>query len=124
MYKKLLLSFVVVSSISGCATKTIGPTPAGENTYVISRQEGAFPSGNEPLLAEALGEATRFCISLDKTLKLVNTHENPGPYILGNYPKATVTFECLDKEASQLIKLVYIKRGLKVATYSRWKLPK
>ena len=66
----------------------------------LSRQEGAFPSGDEPLLAEALGEATRFCSSLDKTLKLVNAHENSGPYILGNYPKATVTFECIDKEDS------------------------
>jgi hypothetical protein len=100
MFKKVLFSFVATLSISGCATKTIGPTPAGENTYVISRQEGAFPSGNEPLLAEALGEGSRFCISLGKVLKLINTHENPGPYIWGNYPKATVTFECINKAKS------------------------
>ena len=97
MFEKVFFSFVAILSISGCATKTIGPTPAGENTYVISRQEGAFPSGDEPLLAEALGEGSRFCSSLGKVLKLVNTHENPGPYILGNYPKATVTFECVNK---------------------------
>lgn len=96
MFKHVLFACVTILSISGCATKTIGPTPAGENTYVISRQEGAFPSGDEPLLAEALGEGSRFCVSLGKTLKLVNTHENPGPYILGNYPKATVTFECIN----------------------------
>ncbi len=97
MFKKLLFFVVAILSISGCATKTIGPTPAGENTYVISRQEGAFPSGDEPLLAEALGEANRFCGSLGKAFKLINTHENSGPYILGNYPKATVTFECINK---------------------------
>ncbi|MGF1689705.1 hypothetical protein [Photobacterium kagoshimensis] len=97
MVKKFIFSISFVLLASGCASKTIGPTPAGENTFVISRQEGAFPSGNEPLLAEALGEANRFCGSLGKTIKLINTHENPGPYILGNYPKATVTFECVDK---------------------------
>lgn len=102
MLKKLIFSVVSVLSISGCATKTIGPTPAGENTFVISRQEGAFPSGDEPLLAEALGEANRFCSSLGKAFKLVNTHENSGPYILGNYPKATVTFECINKTLSKV----------------------
>ncbi|MGK0324153.1 MAG: hypothetical protein ACJAR4_002201 [Psychroserpens sp.] len=102
MFEKLFFSFITVLSISGCATKTIGPTPAGENTFVISRQEGAFPSGNEPLLAEALGEANRFCGSLGRAFKLINTHENPGPYILGNYPKATVTFECINQTKSKV----------------------
>jgi len=102
MFKKLSFALITILSISGCATKTIGPTPAGENTYVIARQEGAFPSGDEPLLAEALGEASRFCGSLNKVFKLLNTHENPGPYILGNYPKATVTFECQKKPESKV----------------------
>jgi len=101
MFKKSLFFSITVLSISGCATRTIGPTPAGENTFVLSRQEGAFPSGNEPLLAEALGEANRFCHSLGRDLKLVNTHENQGPYILGNYPKATVTFECVNTTKSK-----------------------
>ncbi|MBF4255393.1 hypothetical protein EAY24_28195 [Vibrio anguillarum] len=72
MLKKLIFPVISILSISGCATKTIGPTPAGENTFVISRQEGAFPSGDKPLLAEALGEANRFCGSLNKAFKLVN----------------------------------------------------
>jgi len=102
MFKHLLFSLVAILSISGCATRTIGPTPAGENIYVIARQEGALPSGDEPLLAEALDEANRFCSSLGKAFKLINTHENSGPYILGNYPKATVTFECINKTQSKV----------------------
>jgi hypothetical protein len=82
----------------GCATTTIGPIPAGKNTYIISRQEGAFPSGNKPLLAEAMNEANNFCASLNKDLKLISTYESQGPYIIGNYPKATVTFSCVEKE--------------------------
>lgn len=61
---------------------------------LVSRQAGAFPSGREPLSAEALAEASAKCASLGKTMKLVSTAENPGPYILGNYPKATVIFSC------------------------------
>ncbi len=79
---------------TGCATTTTGPTPAGDGKYVMSRQEGAFPSGSEPLLQEVLEQADRFCESLGKELELVDSTENPGPYIMGNYPKATITFKC------------------------------
>jgi len=86
---------VIIAVTSGCATTSTGPTSAGNNTYVISRQEGAFPSGTEPLLAEAIAEANAFCINQGRTMNLINTHENQGPYILFNYPKATVTFSCV-----------------------------
>jgi hypothetical protein len=38
-----------------------------------------------------------FCYMLrvEKTLRVFSTTENPGTYILGNYPKATVVFSCL-----------------------------
>jgi predicted small secreted protein len=98
MKKILYFPVIVIATIlAGCATTTTGPVAAGKNTYVISRQEGAFPSGDEQLLAEAIGEANNFCSSLNKVVKLINTHENPGPYIFGNYPKATVTFSCVEE---------------------------
>lgn len=92
---RIIYSVLFVSLASGCATTTTGPMPAGKNTYVMSRQEGAFPSGNEPLMAEVLAEASVFCSSQDKDVKLISSTENPGPYILGNYPKATITFSCV-----------------------------
>ena len=94
---KYLLLIISCTILTSCATTSSGIIAAGKNTYVISRQEGAFPSGNEPLLAEALGEASVFCSTQDKELKIINTHERSGPFILGNYPKATVTFSCVDK---------------------------
>ena len=81
----------------GCATTTTGPTPVGDYKYVMSRQEGAFPSGSEPLLQEVLEQADRFCKSLNRKLELLESRENPGPYILGNYPKATITFKCVEQ---------------------------
>jgi hypothetical protein len=80
--------------VSGCATISTGAVAAGPDTFVVSRQAGAFPSGREPLLTEALAEAASTCSSMKKTLKVISTTENPGPYILGNYPKATVMFSC------------------------------
>ena len=92
-----MMRLIVVLSVllAGCATTTTGALSAGPGTFVVSRQAGAFPSGREPLLAEALAEAGSKCGSMGKAMKLVSSTENPGPYILGNYPKATVTFTCL-----------------------------
>ena len=86
--------FVVTLMIVGCAQTNTGPMSAGKDTYVISRQAGAFPTGKEPLLAEALAEANVKCDSEKKKMNLLSTTENPGPYILFNYPKATVVFRC------------------------------
>ncbi len=91
---KLCIAAVGVLFLAGCATTSTGPMSAGPGMFVVSRQAGAFPSGREPLLAEALAEANAKCAELSKRLKLVSTHENPGPYVLANYPKATVVFAC------------------------------
>ncbi len=90
-----LWALVVVSTLAACATKSTGALPAGNDTFVVSRQAGAFPSGREPLLADAIAEANKKCASLGKTIKLLSTSENPGPYIFGNYPKVTVVFSCI-----------------------------
>lgn len=94
MMNKLFISFLFLV-LSGCATTTTGPTPSGKNQYIMSRQEGAFPSGSEPLLQEVLLQANKFCQSTNKNLEILDTHENQGPFILGNYPKATIRFKCL-----------------------------
>ena len=73
-----------------CATSTTGAFPTGPDIFVVSRQAGAFPSGREPLLAKALSEAGSKCSSMGKAMKLVSTKENPGLYLYGNYPKATI----------------------------------
>jgi hypothetical protein len=94
---KKSLTLVLVIFICGCATTTTGPTPVGENKYVMSRQEGAFPLGDKPLLHEVLEQADRFCKSLNRKLELIESRESSGPYIVGNYPKATITFKCEDR---------------------------
>lgn len=92
MKKILGLLIVTTGLVAGCATSTLGPTPAGKNTYVVSRQAGMFPSGKEPLREESLALANGMCASMKKTLKVVNITENMQP--IGNFPKATVLFSC------------------------------
>lgn len=94
MKKRLILTTISVWFLTSCATTSTGPVAAGPDTYIISRQAGAFPSGREPLLSEAVAEATATCAGQKKALKIISTNENAGPYILGNYPKATVVFSC------------------------------
>jgi hypothetical protein len=91
---KPVFTTLAMLALSSCATTSTGPVAAGPDTYIVSRQAGAFPSGREPLLTEALGEAATACASMKKSLKVISTTENPGPYIFGNYPKATVMFSC------------------------------
>ena len=100
MSKYLLIVIVsLISTTFGCATQTIGPLVVGKNTYIVSREEGAFPTGNKPLLKEALKEAEVFCSSLDKIVKLIGTEEHRQ--IIGAYPKATVTFSCVENKINK-----------------------
>jgi hypothetical protein len=89
---KLILPLLLLSTIIGCTSTTSGPIPAGNNTYVVSRQAGMFPSGKEPLLEESLALANGMCASMKKTMKIVTITENMQP--IGNFPKATVVFSC------------------------------
>ena len=78
--------------LAGCAANNSGVIPVGNGTFMVSRQAGAFPSGKEPLLAEALAEANGMCSSLRKSIKIITTNENMQA--IGNFPKATVVFSC------------------------------
>ena len=78
--------------LSGCAATNSGVVPVGNGVFMVSRQAGAFPSGKEPLLAEALTEANAMCTSLNKSIKIITTNENMQA--IGNFPKASVVFSC------------------------------
>lgn len=91
---KPVLVLVFPLMLAACATESTGPMSVGNGTFVVSRQAGAFPSGREPLLVDAIKEAQAKCASSGKSVKLISQTENPGPYIMGNYPKATVVYSC------------------------------
>ena len=91
MTSRILSAFLAIF-FSGCAATNSGVIPVGNGTFMVSRQAGAFPSGKEPLLAEALAEANAMCASLSKSIKIITTNENMQA--IGNFPKASVIFGC------------------------------
>ena len=94
--KNTAIIAVIMLGMTGCATTSSGPIELREGVYMMSKKEGAFPLGLEPLLEETIEEAKSFCASKGKTASIVDVKENEGPFIFGNYPKATITFECID----------------------------
>lgn len=91
---KAAFVLIIPLVLTACATQSTGAVAVGNGTYLVSRQAGAFPSGREPLLVDAISEAQTKCSSTGKGMKLISQTENPGPYVMGNYPKATVIFSC------------------------------
>ena len=88
------LRFVVFLLLSGCAANS-GVVRVGADTYFVSRQAATGFSGSGTLKADALREAAAHCETLKKVLKVVSTTEAKPPFVLGNFPKAEVTFMCL-----------------------------
>ena len=80
--------------LCGCASNS-GVVPAGPDSYLVSRQAATGFSGMGTLKADALREASEYCVSHGRLFVVTKTSESRPPYILGNYPKADVEFQCL-----------------------------
>lgn len=93
--KKVLL-LMIVSLFYGCAYNS-GVIPISKDTFMVSRQARTGFFGMANLKAEAVQEATDYCISKGKALYVTSTNESQPPYILANYPRAEVQFMCVDK---------------------------
>ncbi len=74
----------------------------GSNTFIVTRQAATGFSGAGTLKADAISEASRFCESQGKVLKIVAVTEAQPPYILGNFPKAEVVFKALSRDDPEL----------------------
>jgi hypothetical protein len=91
--KKIIVVSMGVA-LFGCASHS-GVVPIGQDTYMMSKQAATGFGGLGSLKAELFAEANQHCGSEGKRLQVVNTHENAGPYILGNYPRAEIQYMCL-----------------------------
>ncbi len=84
-------------SISRAAPPVIKPVvELGNNTYSLTCEaKTSFTRDTEGLKAWALEEATRFCASRGKQLKVVSTTEKKSFYFVG-FASATIVFKALD----------------------------
>ena len=87
---------------------------AGNNAFKITHQEGIFPihSGSD-MLKSASKEATDFCNKKDKSINILATDANLGPYIYGKFPVGSIIFKCSNKKEQS-------KNILLPATVKEW----
>jgi hypothetical protein len=79
--------------LAGCAVNT-GVVNMGQGTYMIERQAATGFPGLGNLKAEAIAEAGAFCAQQGGNFAVVQTTETQPPYVMGNYPRVSVTFTC------------------------------
>lgn len=84
----------IVLTLAGCASHT-GVVQMGRDTYMVAKQAATGFPGLGNMKAEIISEAAAHCASMSRELRILSSKETAPPYILGNYPRAEVTFACL-----------------------------
>lgn len=92
MSRKCLILCVFLIIVS-CASNT-GVIQIGEGKLFIANQAATGFPGTGGIKTEAIKEASEYCTSRNKSLKIVELKENEGPYVLGKYPRVELTFLC------------------------------
>lgn len=94
-------SLIATLLISGCAQKS-GAIQIGPDTYMITNQAASGFSGLSTLKAEAFQDGAKFCAKSNKYLRVINTQQSSGPYVMGNFPYVEIQFMCLSKSDREL----------------------
>ena len=91
------IAFAVVALIgcttAGCAFHS-GVTIVGGGEFIITKQAVSGFSETGEMRKDSLVEASRFCSSKLKDLRIIGLKETQPPYSPGNYPHIELRFEC------------------------------
>lgn len=81
-------------TLVGCATPTSGVIELSDGLYKVTRSTnaGAFYVAQQ-LKAEAVQEATAFCVKNGRQYRLIDIAQRP-PRPFGGWPEAEVLFRC------------------------------
>lgn len=92
--RSAIFGIMALGALSACASNT-GVINIGQNQFVIERQQATGAPGLGNLRAEVYAEANAFCSSQGDSLETVTYEQSDPPYILGNYPRVSLTFRCI-----------------------------
>jgi hypothetical protein len=70
-------------------------SPLGQGRYLATIQAATGFSGTKHLRAKALRSAASYCEAKGMDFETLTATENEGPFVLGKYPRAEVTFRCV-----------------------------
>jgi hypothetical protein len=90
---KILGIMALCAALGGCASSS-NVSPLGANNFMVSRQAATGFSGAGSLKEEALAEAAQFCSARHQQFLATDVIEAQPPYVMGNFPRATVKFSC------------------------------
>jgi hypothetical protein len=87
-------SLCLLVGLTSCASQT-GVVPNGQGGYLIAKQAATGFPGLGNLKAEAMAEAGQYCAGQGREFLLMGATETEPPYLLGNYPRAEISFQCV-----------------------------
>ncbi len=65
---------------------------------MISKQAATGFSGLGTLKADSIAEAGAFCAKRSQQILVTQSTESIPPYVLGNFPRVEVHFQCLNSD--------------------------
>ena len=80
-------------------TVTTKPAPAGAETYRVFIQGATTFVSMSSVRSDAEGRATEFCGRTGKEMESLTETTADPPYILGNFPRIEIVFDCIAKSA-------------------------
>lgn len=93
---RMVMLTITVAFLGACASNS-GVRDIGGDTYFVSRQAATGFSGMGTLRADAMGEAASHCARQGRIVEIVSEDQSDPPYIFGNFPRAEITFRCVER---------------------------
>ena len=90
---KFAYTFSATVFLTACAYNS-GVVSMGNGEYIVSKQAASGFTGIAKLRVDARAEASIFCTGLGKRLRILQSNDTQPPYILGNFPRAEISFVC------------------------------
>ena len=88
--KKIL--FLTAFTLVGCASQT-GVVPAGNDSFMVSRQDNGVTAAVGSLKAENMKEAAQYCASKGQKFEVKQSDDIERA--LGKIPQSTLYFRCV-----------------------------
>lgn len=80
--------------LTGCVSDP-GVIKTGPDSYMVTKQGKTGFAGIAGLRAKAMSDASAFCAQQGKQAQMTGTSQSSGVPILGNFPRADITFTCV-----------------------------
>lgn len=90
---KTIAALLPACILAACASNS-GVVPVGSGNFNIAKQAATGFPGMGNLKAEVHQGAAAYCGAQKQDFAVVAYQESTPPFILGNYPRADLTFRC------------------------------